>query len=108
MMQLFTLENIFTLGMLILLQVVLGLDNLLYISLESKRAPVEKQAFVRKFGIGLAIVLRIILLFVLIEAISYFREPFLNISFEPVIKGEFNVHAFIVLLGGVFHNVHGF
>ena len=33
---LFTLDNIFTLGMLVLLQAVLGFDNLLYISLESK------------------------------------------------------------------------
>ncbi|NNL79563.1 MAG: tellurium resistance protein TerC, partial [Flavobacteriaceae bacterium] len=44
------LENIFTLLMLILLQAVLGFDNLLYISLESKNAPKEKQAYVRKVG----------------------------------------------------------
>ncbi|NNE93064.1 MAG: hypothetical protein HKN23_15570, partial [Verrucomicrobiales bacterium] len=47
-------ENLVTLAMLILLQAVLGFDNLLYISLESKRAPKEKQAAVRRFGIGLA------------------------------------------------------
>ncbi|MGK0385827.1 MAG: putative tellurium resistance membrane protein TerC, partial [Patiriisocius sp.] len=39
---LFTLENFITLGLLTLLQAVLGLDNLLYISLESKRAPIEE------------------------------------------------------------------
>ena len=33
------LEIVMTLGMLVLLQAVLGFDNLLYISLESKRAP---------------------------------------------------------------------
>ena len=33
------IENILTLLTLILLQVVLGFDNLLYISLESKKAP---------------------------------------------------------------------
>ena len=33
------MEVLFTLFMLILLQAVLGFDNLLYISLESKRAP---------------------------------------------------------------------
>jgi predicted tellurium resistance membrane protein TerC len=32
------LENIFTLLMLVLLQAVLGFDNLLYISLESKKS----------------------------------------------------------------------
>jgi predicted tellurium resistance membrane protein TerC len=49
------IENIITLFMLILLQAVLGFDNLLYISLESKRAPKEKQRYVRKLGIGLAV-----------------------------------------------------
>ncbi|MEM1435314.1 MAG: tellurium resistance protein TerC, partial [Pseudomonadota bacterium] len=32
-MDLFTLENLFSLAMLVLLQAVLGFDNLLYISL---------------------------------------------------------------------------
>jgi len=41
---LFTLDSLFTLVMLILLQVVLGFDNLLYISLESKKAPEDKQS----------------------------------------------------------------
>ena len=40
------LENIFTLLMLVLLQAVLGFDNLLYISLESKKAPEIKQIIV--------------------------------------------------------------
>ena len=70
----FTLDNFITLGMLTLLQAVLGLDNLLYISLESKRAPEEKQSRVRTIGIGLAIVLRIVLLFVLIRVIAYFQD----------------------------------
>jgi len=46
------IANLFTLVMLILLQAVLGFDNLLYISLESKRAPEDKQNYVRKVGIG--------------------------------------------------------
>ena len=39
-----------TLGMLVLLQAVLGFDNLLYISLESQRAPESQQSSVRKWG----------------------------------------------------------
>ena len=61
------LEIIFTLVMLILLQAVLGFDNLLYISLESKKAPEADQKKVRKNGILIAIVLRIVLLFVLVS-----------------------------------------
>lgn len=98
------LENLFTLLMLILLQAVLGFDNLLYISLESKRAPEEKRAFVRNLGIGIAMVLRIILLFVLINVIKFFQEPFLVVpeSWSAVMSGTFNIHSLIVLLGGGF------
>jgi len=95
-------ENIFTLLMLILLQVVLGFDNLLYISLESKNAPREKQNYVRKVGIALAVILRIVLLFVLISLIDYFQDPVLSLPFEGIIEGSFNIHSFIVLAGGVF------
>lgn len=70
------IENIFTLLMLILLQAVLGFDNLLYISLESKRAPKEHQKKVRRNGILIAIGLRILLLFALINLIQYFQELF--------------------------------
>ncbi|MFD2568327.1 TerC family protein [Pseudotenacibaculum haliotis] len=96
------LENIFTLVMLILLQAVLGFDNLLYISLESKRAPVEKQAYVRKIGILLAIVLRIVLLVVLLQVIDLFKDPVFGFDFTDVIEGHFNIHSLIVLGGGIF------
>jgi len=47
MAELFTIDNLVTLFLLIMLQAVLGFDNLLYISLESKRAPAHQQASVR-------------------------------------------------------------
>ncbi len=96
-----TLDNLMTLGMLILLQAVLGFDNLLYISLESKRAPAEKQAMVRRLGIGIAIALRIVLLFVLMSVIEAFKEPWFEIH-TGWVDGSFNLHSLVVLLGGVF------
>ena len=98
----FTLDNLFTLGMLVLLQAVLGLDNLLYISLESKRAPADKQALVRRLGIGLAVALRIVLLFILIKVIDLFQDPLFSVHLGSVISGEFNFHSLIVLAGGGF------
>ncbi len=98
----FSLENFVTLAMLILLQAVLGFDNLLYISLESKRAPADRQAFVRRLGIGLAIALRIVLLFVLIKLVSLFQEPVFSIHWGKFAEGVFNVHSLIVLAGGAF------
>lgn len=98
------LENIFTLLMLVMLQAVLGFDNLLYISLESKKAPVDAQKRVRKVGILVAIALRIGLLFLLVSIIDYFQEPFsfLTGGIEDVVKFAFNGHSIIVLFGGGF------
>ena len=95
---------IFTLLMLILLQAVLGFDNLLYISLESKKAPEADQKKVRKTGILIAIVLRIVLLFLLVSIIDYFQEPFSFLSggIKDVVHFAFNGHSIIVLLGGGF------
>jgi len=98
----FTAHNLVSLLLLILLQAVLGLDNLLYISIESKRAPEEKQARVRTLGIGLAIILRIVLLFVLLQLISLFKEPWIEIEANSYFDGSFNLHSIIILFGGVF------
>jgi predicted tellurium resistance membrane protein TerC len=94
--------TLLTLFMLILLQAVLGFDNLLYISLESKRAPEKDQSKVRKWGIGIAVGLRIILLFLLVQMIGFFEDPWLFPNWSGVIEGEFNLHSLIVLIGGVF------
>jgi len=102
MENLFTIDNLFTLAMLTLLQAVLGFDNLLYISIESKRVAPERQAYVRRMGIALAIILRIVLLFVVMSAIQYFQKPFFTVNLTGVLEGDVNVHSFIVLLGGVF------
>ena len=91
-----------TLFMLIILQAVLGFDNLLYISLESKRAPEEKQVSVRKLGIGIAIVLRVILLFTLVTLIPAFQKNVLFSADTAWFSGAFNGHSLIVLFGGVF------
>ena len=102
MESIFTINNLFTLGMLTLLQAVLGFDNLLYISLESKRAPENKQAIVRRWGIGIAILLRIILLFILINIIQYFQDPILHVNIPNIINSRLNLHSIIVLIGGMF------
>lgn len=96
------IENLITLFMLVLLQAVLGFDNLLYISLESKNAPPERQAFVRNVGIGIAMALRIILLFVLMSVIEYFQDPILNFDFGHTFQAHINIHSLIVLFGGAF------
>ena len=101
MAELFTIQNLLTLGMLTLLQTVLGLDNLLYIALESKRAKESEQKRVRKLGIAAAVVLRIVLLFLLISIIDYFQNTLFELD-NFAISGTFNLHSLVVLVGGVF------
>jgi len=102
MLELFTFENLANLGVLIFLQAVLGFDNLLYISIESQRAPKESQAKVRRWGILIAVALRIVLLGVMIKLISALTEPFFDIRWEGIIEGSFNFSAIVFLFGGVF------
>lgn len=101
-MELFSIENMANLGVLVFLQAVLGFDNLLYISIESQRAPAEKQAAVRRYGIIIALVLRVILLFLMIQLISALEDPFFHIDFPGVIEGHFNFSTIVFLFGGCF------
>lgn len=101
-MELFTFENLANLGVLIFLQAVLGFDNLLYISIESQRAPEAQQAKVRRYGILIAIALRIILLFTMIQLLNSLTDPFFHINWTGVIEGHFNFATIVFLFGGVF------
>lgn len=102
MADLFTLENLFNLLVLMFLQAVLGFDNLLYISIESSRAPAHLQARVRKWGIIIALVLRIVLLFVMIRLLEALADPFFIMDWEGVLEGGVNFATVVFLLGGGF------
>ncbi len=96
------IANLTTLGLLVLLQAVLGFDNLLYISLESKHAPEHKRQMVRAWGIGIAIFLRIGLLCFLVYLKDWFEQTSLPDIDVPFFKAHFNLHSLIVLAGGAF------
>jgi len=99
---LLTLENATNLIMLCFLQAVLGFDNLLYISIESQRAPVAQQKSVRFWGIIIAVVLRVVLLFVMIRLIDALAEPFYTFAWEGVLEGAVNFATVIFVFGGMF------
>ena len=99
---LFTIENLLTLGMLVMLQAVLGFDNLLYIALESRRVEKSKQASIRKWGIALAVLLRIVLLFALLKVLGTFTKELFSFDIKGIIEGHFNLKSIVVLSGGVF------
>lgn len=102
MADLFTLENATNLIMLCFLQAVLGFDNLLYISIESQRAPAAYQKAVRSWGIIIAVVLRVVLLFTMIQLIDALAEPFYIFDWEGVIEGGVNFATVVFVFGGAF------
>ncbi|MGI9332358.1 MAG: TerC family protein [Gammaproteobacteria bacterium] len=102
MTELLTIENLANLGVLLFLQAVLGFDNLLYISIESKRAPESQRASVRRNGIFIAIALRIILLYVMVKLIEVLTEPFFSVHWTGVLEGSFNFSTIVFLFGGAF------
>lgn len=94
-------QDLITLAILICLQAVLGFDNLLYISLESKRAPVKSQQKVRLWGIIIAIVLRIVLLFVILALVDKLTSPWFTVD-SKLIYGAFTFDSLLTIFGGAF------
>ncbi len=101
MTELFTVENLMTLVVLTALETVLGFDNLLYISIEAKSVAPARRKYVRRLGMVLAIALRIVLLFVVLQLIAMFQEPLFGVDL-PIVAASFNGHSLIVLAGGAF------
>ena len=104
MAELFSLSGLSTLLVLVLLQAVLGFDNLLYISIESKRVGEEggKASMVRRWGIGLAVLFRIVLLIVIVSLFSLLAEPLFSVPLPGIFEAEFNLQSLVTLFGGGF------
>jgi predicted tellurium resistance membrane protein TerC len=81
---------------LLALEVVLGLDNVVFLSILSGKLPKNQQAKARKVGLGLALIMRIGLLLTL-SAIIALTDPFFTI-FNHGISGR----DLILILGGLF------
>lgn len=102
MAELLTIENLGNLVMLCFLQAVLGFDNLLYISIQSQRAPVAQQAAVRRIGIILAVVLRIVLLIAMVYLIDLLADPFYVFNWPGYLEGGVNFATVVFVIGGIF------
>jgi len=60
-----TLLNLHIIGvflLLVLLEIVLGVDNLIFITIVSNRLPENQQSIARRLGLGLAVISRLVLL----------------------------------------------
>ena len=57
---------------------------------------------VRRWGIGLAVVFRIVLLIIIVNLFTLLAAPFLTIPFEGILEAEFNLQSVVTLFGGGF------
>ena len=57
------MEFMVPLATLIILEIILGIDNVIFISILADKLPAEQRDKLRYWGLGLAMVMRLILLF---------------------------------------------
>ncbi|MBI5431741.1 MAG: TerC family protein [Planctomycetes bacterium] len=93
---LFTSENLIALLTLTSLEIVLGIDNVVFISILVGKLPPEKRESARKLGLGLAMVTRILLLLSLSWVMQLKNELFSLVG-HPVSGRDL-----ILLIGGLF------
>lgn len=92
----FTTEILISLITLTFLEIVLGIDNIVFISIVGSRLPAEQQKKVRIIGLTLALVGRILLLLA-IEWIIGLTKPIFTIN-----DFEFSFRDLILIVGGLF------
>ncbi len=97
MTDLFTLENLTAFLLLTILEIILGIDNVIFISILSNRLPAKKRRLGQELGIGLAVVSRILLLFAISWVQSLEGRHALTVFGNPL-----SVRSLILIAGGLF------
>lgn len=83
---------------LVILELVLGVDNVIFISILAGKLPMEDRDRARMLGIAMAVITRILLLLSLSWIISL-EEPFFTL---PLVNIGISGHDLILLAGGLF------
>jgi predicted tellurium resistance membrane protein TerC len=91
-----TFSNVLSLVTLTGLEIVLGIDNLIFIALVSNKLPNEKRQKARFIGLSLALVMRVVMLFGASWMISL-TEPILF-----VLNFGFSGRSLLLIFGGLF------
>jgi predicted tellurium resistance membrane protein TerC len=94
---------------LVVMEVVLGIDNLIFISILSNKLPEEQRQKARKVGIGLALFMRLALLSAIAWLVGL-TAPVLDLGFqgapgahgEPTFETQFSWRDIILIGGGLF------
>ena len=97
MAELFTAENLVAFLTLLALEVVLGIDNVIFISILSGKLPPEQRKQGRQLGLGLAVVSRLLLLF----AIRWV-QTLDTVTVFTLFSNEVSGKDLVLLVGGLF------
>jgi predicted tellurium resistance membrane protein TerC len=94
---------------LVVMEVVLGIDNLIFISILSNKLPPEHRQRTRRIGIGLALIMRLALLSLIGFIVALTAPVFdlgitgpLNAHGEPSFETAFSWRDLILIAGGLF------
>ncbi len=90
------IEVIISLFTLIALEIVLGIDNIIFISILSDKLPQNERKKARYIGLGLALVMRLLLL----ASISWILK--LDKTLVSIAGNNFSGKDFILIFGGLF------
>lgn len=100
MEELLTSAGIISLISLTFMEIVLGIDNIIFVSIVASRAELQDQKKARNIGLVLAMVMRVLLLFV-IKLIIEAEEPIYTLPFD--FEGNaISVKDIILVAGGLF------
>lgn len=98
-----TAEAWISLLTLLFLEIVLGVDNLVFIAITTDRLPPEKQHIGRKIGLLGALLMRILFL-CFASFLVHMTQPLFTISFIEI-HGEpmgFSIRDLVLLIGGIY------
>jgi predicted tellurium resistance membrane protein TerC len=94
--EIFTANGLVSLLTLTLLEIVLGIDNIIFISILADKLPDNQRSKLRFWGIGLAMVMRLFLL----AFITWILK--LDQTLFTLFNNEFSGKGLILILGGLF------
>lgn len=97
---LFTADAIIAFITLTFLEIVLGIDNVIFISIVTGKLPEHQRKKATRIGLFLAMFLRIAMLFG-ISLLIAMKQPLFSIRWSWF-SADFNGQALILLLGGIF------
>lgn len=91
---LFTVESLVALLTLTILEIVLGVDNIIFLAIVTNGLPKDKQPFARKLGLGLALIGRVVMVLGITWLMQLSETEILSVGNQAFTAEE------VILLGG--------